>query len=184
MDTINNKETTLLGLLAEGEMHPYQIEKEIEQRDMRFWTEISMSSIYKLLRKLEERELVESTVQVGEGNRAQKRYAITDAGRSALRNQVKILASEPEHLRWRVDLAITNLDILSYPEARGSLEAYEAALTEKIEGYERLEKYLIDEGCPGFRLALARRPQYLYRAEREWVREYLDSLDPNEFVEE
>jgi len=53
MPDLTNAEAALLGLLSERPMHPYQIEKEVRSRDMRFWTELSMSSIYKLLRKLE-----------------------------------------------------------------------------------------------------------------------------------
>ena len=58
MTPISNKETALLMLLAEQSMHAYQIEKIVEEREMRFWTEISMSSIYKLLNKLAREKLI------------------------------------------------------------------------------------------------------------------------------
>ena len=48
MVEISNAETTLLGLLSEQSMYPYQIEQEVKYRGMRFWTELAMSSIYKL----------------------------------------------------------------------------------------------------------------------------------------
>ena len=65
--SLSNAEAALLGLLAEKPMHPYQIEQEVRYRDMRFWTELSMSSIYKLLRKLEREGLVIKKVQKSPG---------------------------------------------------------------------------------------------------------------------
>jgi DNA-binding PadR family transcriptional regulator len=46
MPNLSNAEAALLGLLSEQSMYPYQIEKEVRYREMRFWTELSMSSIY------------------------------------------------------------------------------------------------------------------------------------------
>ncbi|MCY7144283.1 PadR family transcriptional regulator, partial [Streptococcus gordonii] len=39
-------EELILGLLAEQPRHGYQIEKLIEDREMRRWTEVGFSSIY------------------------------------------------------------------------------------------------------------------------------------------
>ena len=60
-------ETALLGLLSEGPMHPYRIEKEVRERKLRSWTDLSMSSVYKLLVKLERRGLVLRQVRKGPG---------------------------------------------------------------------------------------------------------------------
>lgn len=56
MIKISNKEMALLGLLSEKPKHAYEIENDIKERDMRYWTEISKSSIYKLLNKLEKKK--------------------------------------------------------------------------------------------------------------------------------
>ena len=57
MDALSNGEAALLGLLSEKPMYPYQIEQEVKYRDMRFWNDLSMSSIYKLLDGLEKKGL-------------------------------------------------------------------------------------------------------------------------------
>ncbi|MBC8375118.1 MAG: PadR family transcriptional regulator, partial [FCB group bacterium] len=80
-ETISNAEAALLGLLAEKPKHPYQIEKDVEYREMRTWTDLSMSSIYKLLKKLEDQKLVTSEMVLTEDNRARKIYSISEAGR-------------------------------------------------------------------------------------------------------
>lgn len=51
-------EELILGLLAEQPRHGYQIEKLIEDREMRRWTEVGFSSIYYVLDKLEKKSLL------------------------------------------------------------------------------------------------------------------------------
>ena len=89
-------------------MYPYQIEQEVKYRDMRFWTELSMSSIYKLLQKLEESRLDHTrTDKVSSENRLQKIYTISDKGKKALQQKIKTLLSTPEHKRWQIDIGHT-----------------------------------------------------------------------------
>ena len=173
---LSNAETTLLGLLAEEPMHPYQIEKEVEWRDMRFWTELSMSSIYKLLNKLEKEGLVACERGVTEGNRLRKVYSLTPEGRAALAAKLRLLLSEPEHVRWRVDIGVSNLAVLPLEEAVGCLERYREELRKQVSGYRDLEKFLIEHDCPVHRLALSRRPVFLLEAEIRWADAYLAEI--------
>ena len=53
---ITNSELALLGLLMESPMHGYQIEQIIEDRGMREWTTIDLSSIYYLLHKMRDKD--------------------------------------------------------------------------------------------------------------------------------
>jgi DNA-binding PadR family transcriptional regulator len=173
---ITNKEIALLGLLNEKPMHGYEIEHEVYQRDMRYWTEISISSIYKVLKKMEAKGLVKSQVKLTEKNVAQKINKITAAGKKALKDNVEQLITGFDHHRWELDLAITNLDVLSTDEIIECIEKYILKIKELENGYKELEKYMKKEGCPNFRLALAVRPQYLYKAELEWANDYLKSF--------
>jgi len=77
-DRMGNKEIAVLGLLSERPMHGYDLEHEIRMRDMRYWTEISMSSVYKILKKLEEKGLINCEVKQTPNNVAQKVYSLTD----------------------------------------------------------------------------------------------------------
>jgi DNA-binding PadR family transcriptional regulator len=176
-ETINNKETAILGLLSEKPMHGYDIEQAIRMRDMRYWTEISMSSVYKVLKKLEEKKLVVAEIRMATNNVAQKVYTLTPAGSLALKDKVAALFTAFDHHQWDIDLAISNFGILPDPLKKECIEAYITKLEELFKGYGELEKYLTDEECPGYRLALATRPQYLYRAELEWARDYLHQFN-------
>jgi len=174
--TINNKEAAVLGLLSERPMHGYDIEQAIRMRDMRYWTEISMSSVYKVLKKLEEKSLVTSQIRIAPNNVAQKVYSLTPAGTTALKEKVASLFTGFDHHRWEIDLAISNFGTLPDDEKQECIEAYIRKLEELHAGYGELEKYLKAENCPDYRLALAVRPQYLYKAELEWAGEYLKTI--------
>lgn len=176
MATISNKETALLGLLSEGPMHAYKIEQEVKNRSMREWTEISMSSIYKLLRKLEKGKLVKSDIKLSKKNLSQKVYSITSNGKKELKQKIKDLLSEPEHMIYRVDLATSWLNSLTKNEALEYLEKYKTKLEEGFNCYQELEKYLIGCGCPKHKLALSQRPQFLFKGELLWVKQYLHEV--------
>lgn len=176
MTKISNAETAILGLLSEGPMHPYKIEQEVKNRDMRFWTELSMSSIYKLLRKLEKDGLVERENKISAENRLQKLYSISKKGTECLKQKIESLLSKTEHLRWQVDIGIYNCSLLPVEKIRESLNKYRTDLQEKITGYENLLQYLKDANCPLHRLEVAKRPVYLLNAEIAWVDSFIKNL--------
>ena len=169
-------ETTLLGLLSEGPLHPYQLEKIVRERDMRYWTDLSMSSIYKLLPALEQRGLVACAKEVQAQGRLRKVFRITPAGRKALRECLLAWLAEPEHLKWRLDIAVSNLANLTRRQILQALARHRAALDKLIAGYRALEKFLADSGCPPYRMALARRPIRVYEGERLWLDEYIAEI--------
>lgn len=173
---LTNAETTLLGLLSEEAMYPYQIEQEVKYRDMRFWTELSMSSIYKLLTKFENEGLVERTNRVTAENRVQKLYSLTEKGRETLILKIESILSKSEHMRWQIDIGTSNCNVLPKEKVIESLKKYKIDLQEKIIGYQNLKKFLSDSECPQHRMALAIRPIYLLEAEINWVDSYMSDL--------
>ena len=84
---------------------------------------------------------------------------------------------EPEHLRWRVDSATYNIDLLPKQMVLDSLEKYRQELEKSIQGYRYLEKSLNDTGCPSHRMAVARRPICMLEGELCWVDEFVKELD-------
>ncbi|MDO8951625.1 MAG: PadR family transcriptional regulator [Draconibacterium sp.] len=175
-DRIGNKEIAVLGLLSERPMHGYDLEHEIRMRDMRYWTEISMSSVYKVLKKLEEKGLVTCEVKLTSNNVAQKVYSLSELGKVRLNGEISAVFTEFDHQRWDIDLAVSNLNVLTQEQKATCLNAYIHKLKELLAGYGELQKYLEAESCPVHRMALAIRPQYLYKAEIEWAEEYLKTV--------
>ncbi len=177
MSTITKLEAALLGLLAEKPMHPYEIEKTVVERDMRFWTGISMSSIYKVLGKLETKLLVDVHVEITEANQAKKVYVITERGKREVKEKVRELVSEMENIICQVDIGLHNLHLLSKEEVNTALSQYIRSVDEKIQCYHELENYLVGCECPVHRLALAKRRVFLMHAEREWALSFLEDYN-------
>ncbi len=176
MAELSCAEAALLGLLAEGPMYPYQVEGEVKKRDMRCWTDLSMSSIYKLLRKCEAKGLVKRTNTISPENRLRALYAISAKGKRALEGKIEVLLSEPTHVRWPIDIGIYNLNLLPRRRVRAALMKYRAALEERVRGYRDLHRFLRDAGCPPHRFECATRPMFLLRGEIKWVDSYLSQM--------
>jgi len=93
--TLKHRAFVILGLINEkmheGGCHAYDINKRIEERGMRDWTNIgvdfSFSTIYRTLDRLENDELVESFEEEID-NRIRKNYKITEYGYQILKEKV------------------------------------------------------------------------------------------------
>jgi DNA-binding PadR family transcriptional regulator len=133
----SNLGCALLGLLARQPATGYDLAKRMERPVGYFWT-AHHSQIYPELSRLEEAGLVQHAVVEGAGPRPTKRYAVTPAGRAALRAW---LASdmEPQPVRdletlrlwsiWTVD-AETARSLVTQARARhtAALAAYQGEL--------------------------------------------------------
>jgi DNA-binding PadR family transcriptional regulator len=74
----------VLGLIAEMPRHGYELERVIEQRSMREWTQIGFSSIYYVLGRLDAMGLVAGKRG---GARAKKVFRVTRSGQRTLSEQ-------------------------------------------------------------------------------------------------
>jgi DNA-binding PadR family transcriptional regulator len=180
MKTLSNKEAALLGLLSEKTKHAYEIENDIKERDMRYWTEISMSSVYKLLNKLEKRKLLTSKTKMSSKNIAQKVYAITDEGKRIFKEKLLELASAWQPSIQPVDISLANLNVLSKLEAIKALNKYSESLDKMLKCYSDLQKYLIDNKCYLANIQLATRRLYLLQGEKEWIKKFIQDFKKNE----
>jgi DNA-binding PadR family transcriptional regulator len=180
MTPISNKEATLLGLLSEKPKHAYEIELDIENRDMRYWTEISMSSVYKLLKKLEKRKLIESEVKLSQKNVAHRIYSLTDLGKKQFREKLNALISKCQPAKYPIDVALANLTLLDKDEAIGHLSKYAESIDDTIKCYEELETFLINEKCSLANVQLATRRLYMLNGEKRWITKFLEELQKSE----
>ncbi len=80
-EALTDAELVIISLICEQPMHGYQIEQTITQRNMRTWTDLSTSSIYYILQRLEEKGFIErSQDQTSKAGVPRKVYRITPAG--------------------------------------------------------------------------------------------------------
>ena len=177
MKTLSNKEAALLGLLSEKPKHAYEIENDIKERDMRYWTEISMSSVYKLLNKLEKRKLLDSETKISSKNVAQKVYSITSEGKRIFKEKLVELASAWQPSVQPVDISLANLNLLSKPEAIKALNNYSESIDKMLKCYSDLQKYLIENNCHLANIQLATRRLYLLQGEKEWLHKFINDFE-------
>jgi len=92
---LEHKEFIILGLVSESisGSHAYSINKRIEERGMRNWTNIGKSSIYRIINDLEKKDLVSSNEEEYD-NRKRRIYKITDNGFRILKEKVYNVLNE------------------------------------------------------------------------------------------
>jgi DNA-binding PadR family transcriptional regulator len=176
MTKLSNKEAALLGLLSEKPKHAYEIKNDIQDRDMGYWTEISTSSIYKLLNKLEERGFLISETRISEKNVVQKVYTLTAQGKDSLEQKMEELISVWEPAIHPIDISLAHLDLLDKEQTLEGLAKYDKSLDKFIKCYQELEDFLVNSKCPIGNIQLATRRLYLLKAEKEWLKSFLEEF--------
>ena len=172
---MTNAELAILSLVAERPRHGYQIEQVIEERGMREWTEISFSSIYYLLRKLEGEGWIEGELEEGERGPARKVYHATPAGEEALRTGLLDALSVPQRCYPPLQLGLAGLPMVSFEEAISALRQYRAALSGRL-GHLRA-RWERQDPMPDFVDAMFDHSVTMIEAELKWVESFIKRME-------
>jgi DNA-binding PadR family transcriptional regulator len=109
---MTDAELTLLSLLAEGPRYGYELQQIVDERGLREWLTIGFSSIYYILNKLEQQNMVRSQLRSDGRGPARKVYELTDAGRGVLQTAISNLLREPRVPGSGFELGLANLHVL------------------------------------------------------------------------
>lgn len=170
-------ELVVLGLLAERPRHGYDIEKTVEERGIREWTDLAFSSIYYLIGRLERAGLIEVVegVTAQEGRRVRKTYAPTAAGLEAARKATREALTDLTPTRSPVLVGLANVPLLPPEEV---LEALRTRADELDRQLVRLESHPRAAGPhPPFVAAIFDYTTAALRTERDWARQTLIALE-------
>ena len=128
--SLTDAELLVLGLVAERPRHGYELEREIERRGMRQWTQIGFSSIYYVLGKLER----DGLVAAGEtdGAKTRKVFTLTPTGRDILVSQTVTALKEYRPVYPSILLGILHLPVLERDETLNALESREESITSEV----------------------------------------------------
>ena len=176
---VSNREAAILGLLYEAEHYGYEIEKIIEERGMRNWTEIGFSSIYYVLKRLEGGGLIQSKMVEVEGKPSRKVYTITEVGKKTMKEKVTALLSKNIKLISPFDLGIAYIGLLEPKEALKCLELYLESLGERLSFLEDSQKNMEELGASYHVVALFSRPLAHLKTERSWVEQFMGVVRDN-----
>lgn len=79
----------ILGVLMEGEKHPYEIQQILLQRSMDRYIKFQKGSLYYAFQRLEKEGLIEVAEVIRDSNRPDRTvYRITDSGQQALQDML------------------------------------------------------------------------------------------------
>lgn len=172
---MTNAELAILSLVAEEPRHGYQIEQVIEERGMRDWTEVGFSSIYYLLKKLEQKGLVESELREAERGPARKVYRATPAGRKAYRAAVLDALTVPRRWYPTLLLGLANLPRILPVEATAALRQYRDAQAARRDHVQA--RWEGQQPLPTFVEALFDYSVTLIQAEIAWLEKLIQEME-------
>lgn len=175
--TICNAEATILGLLSESPRHPYQISLDVEERGMQTWSELSRTTVYKMLRRLELKRMVKGDSESTAGGRKRRVYRPTAKGSAALATYIKQELSHHSTHKSPFDAAIYWSDRLPDTETARLLGGYRKELQEAIGFWKSMVGYLADIGCPKADQALCDRKAHMLEGELLWLDKYAKELE-------
>ena len=98
-------------MILEQPQHSSQIEQQITLRNMLTWTDLSTSSIYYILGKLEEKGFIEQLPEnlITEGERPKKVYQVTENGRSVWKEATLGWLTNPKTTYTNFSMGLHNL---------------------------------------------------------------------------
>lgn len=170
---LSNIEVILLSIVNENPSYAYEIDKVIENRDMRRWVRVGVASIYQVLKRLEERKLVYSKKEKEGRMPERNRYYITEHGKMALTETSKKLLSEIEWYYLDLNVGLETSDLMTPGEIADCLTRRLA----KVQANQARLKQIYTEKDISFKKKVIIRNQILFReAEENFLKEFLQEL--------
>jgi DNA-binding PadR family transcriptional regulator len=172
---------SLLTLLMERPMYPYEMAAALRQRGKDQAIKINWGSLYTVVQNLEKYGFIEALEVAREGRQPERTtYQITDAGRAELKDWLRELLGVPEREYTRFEAALGESAVLPPDELidllRQRLDALEAANAQHQAGLDALATQV-----PRLFLIEAEYHLALRRAEAEWVRGLLKEFTDGTF---
>ena len=172
---------SLLTLLTERPMYPYEMAAALRQRGKDQAIKINWGSLYTVVQNLEKYGFIEAVEVAREGRQPERTtYQITDAGRAELKDWLRELLSEPAREYTRFEAALGESAVLPPDELadllQQRLDALEAANAEHQAGLDALA-----DPMPRLFLIESEYHLALRRAEAEWVRGLLKEFTDGTF---
>jgi DNA-binding PadR family transcriptional regulator len=172
---------SLLTLLTERPMYPYEMATQLRHRGKDNAIKINWGSFYTVVQNLEKYGFIEAVEVAREGRQPERTtYQITEAGRAELTDWMRELLSVPEREYTSFEAALGDSAVLPPDELIGLLQLRLAALEKENDRIQAELARLVTE-LP--RLFLIESEFYLAqrRAEEEWVRGLLAEFTSGTF---
>jgi DNA-binding PadR family transcriptional regulator len=128
----------ILGLLTEGDSHPYELRQNMKERAMHQYMKVQDGSLYYAIEQLKKAGLVDVVEVIREGNRPDKTvYRITEAGRAEFEKLLLEQLMEPARIHNPIYAAVAFSDHVDAKTIARKLE-------ERIAEMETFGKHMKD----------------------------------------
>lgn len=169
---------TVLALLNERDMHPYEMYQVLLQRRGDRIVKLRPGSLYHAVARLDRDRLVAAVGTERDGNRPERTtYAITDAGRAAMKDQVAEMLEKSVREYPRFPLALAEAHNLDADTVARLLTGRIRLLEQELDRLDADRAVLVGRAKPrAFWIEL----DYLHtvtRAEIDWLRRTVDELE-------
>lgn len=171
----------VLGILKKESMGAYDIQKQVEYRQISKWVKISTPSIYKKVIQLEEKGFITSHTEK-DGKMPEKSvYSLTEAGEREFERLMTEISCSPVNIFLDFNAVIVNLD--SVPDNRkaeyiGNIENSIRGLMTTIE--ENIAVKENDDTIPETGKTVLRQQYALIKAIEAWIAELKNEISKSE----
>jgi DNA-binding PadR family transcriptional regulator len=172
---------TLLNMLMERPMYPYEMATTLRHRGKDQAIKINWGSLYTVVQNLEKHGFIEAVEVAREGKQPERTtYRITEAGQAEVTDWLRELLSEPEREYTRFEAALGESAVVGPDELISLLRQRLEALDKAVAGHQANLDSLSTQ-LPRLFLIESEYQLTLMRAETEWVRGVLKELTDGSF---
>lgn len=168
---------SILELLNERPMHPYELAATMRSRHHDEFIRLNFGSLYHTVDVLERNGWIVPAEREKEGKRPERTvYNLTDAGRRVLLQVVGDIVSEPRREYLHFSAGLMFMHHLEKKEAVHRLEQRSQALRDKTTKLSRILAELLETGHTRLTLIELEHKIALLESEREWVEKIANEI--------
>ncbi|SPF53466.1 putative transcriptional regulator [Candidatus Desulfosporosinus infrequens] len=176
---LSNVELLLIKFVKTKPSYAYEIERMIEDREIRVWVKIGGTTVYQVLDRLCNKGLLEFKIEK-EGNMPQrKRYYVTENGNNAFDNATVKMLRNSEHYYFDLTIGLACRHFMEAEMFKQTIQERLIKLNDFVDHFnEKFEK--VKELYPKKRLLVREYLLSHYQLEQTFLERILREADENE----
>lgn len=160
----------VLGMIKEKPQSAYELQKNVEYRNISKWVKVSTPAIYKKVVQLEEKGYIHGKL-MKDGNMPEKAvYHITEKGNSYFLSLMNQLSKRVVNVFLEFNSVIINLEMVSESDKKGLIENIESEINQFKNAVSEIEQERNDIPLTG--KTILKQQVLLSQALSEWVMDF------------
>jgi DNA-binding PadR family transcriptional regulator len=178
MGQLGSLGVAVLGLLAGGSLHPYEVSFRMRQQHMDRHIKLNFGSLYHTFDQLHRQGLIEPLEVARDGRRPERTvYRLTPEGRDAFLERVRHMVLEPQPAYSAFEAGLAFLHHLDRDEAARLLRLRADALEREHLAYEDILHGLAHRGLSRLSLIEEELAQDVREHQAAWCRRIADEIE-------